>query len=107
MAIFFGSQPRVTCRMVRIILPNAGDCGTALRTASMVQAVLGDIVPGAPDEQRATVGAACVRTIAVDVPFVYVMQPSILRNLPRAVERFRRCSRFVAKLEVRMKGGEM
>src|SRR5260370_36553003 len=107
MAVFFGSWLRLVCRFPPACLPNAGNCGAALRTASMPEPVLGNIVPGAADQQCAAVGATGVRAIAVNVSFVYVMQACIFRDLPGAVQRFRRSSRFVAELEVGMEGGEV
>jgi len=92
---------------VTVVLPNAGDCGAALRARSMPEAVVGYIVPRTTDKQSATVGATGVRAIAVNVAFVYVMEAGIFRDLPGAVQGFRGRSRFVAELEVGMKGGEV
>src|SRR5437868_2097307 len=107
MAVFF-------CRLVRrmlcfaaIVLPNAGDCGAALRARSMPEAVVGYIVPGAADQQCAAARATGVRAIAVNVSFIYEMQAGIFRDLSGAVQRLRGCCWFVAKLEIGMKGGEV
>src|SRR5258705_1531826 len=107
MAVFFCSLVRRMFCFAAIVLPNAGDCGAALRAPSMPEAVVGYIVPGTTNEQRATVGATGMRAIAVNVSFVYVMEAGIFRDLPGAVQRFRGCCWFVAKLEVGMEGGEV
>src|SRR6266850_4863378 len=107
MAVFFCSLVRGMSCFAAIVLPNAGDCGAALRARSVLQAVVGYIVPGAADKQCATVGATGVRAIAVDVAFVHVMEASIFCDLSGAVQRFRGCCWFVAELEVGMEGGEV
>src|SRR5882762_7928358 len=107
MAVFF-------CRLVRrmscfaaIVLPNTGDCGSALRARSMPEAVVGYIVPGAADKQCAAAGATGVRAIAVNVSFIYEIKAGIFRDLPGAVQCFWGRSRFVAELEDGMEGGEV
>src|SRR5712671_816958 len=107
MAVFSCSLVRRMSCFVTVVLPNAGDCGAALRARSMPEAVVGYIVPRTTDKQCATVGATGVRAIAVNVSFVYVMEAGIFRDLSGAVQRFRRSSRFVAELEVGMEGGEV
>src|SRR5712671_4227016 len=107
MAVFFCSLVRRISCFATVVLPNAGDCGAALRARSMPEAVVGYIVPRTTDKQSATVGATGVRAIAVNVAFVYVMEAGIFRDLPGAVQGFRGRSRFVAELEVGMKGGEV
>src|SRR5258708_39304213 len=89
MAVFFCSLVRRTSCFATVVLPNAGDCGAALRARSMPEAVVGYIVPRTTDKQCATVGATGVRAIAVNVSFVYVMQACIFSDLAGAVQRFR------------------
>src|SRR6266446_4133615 len=107
MAVFFCRLVRRMSRFAAIVLPNAGDCGAALRARSMPEAVVGYIVPRTTDKQSATVGATGVRAIAVNVAFVYVMKAGIFCDLPGAVQRFRGRFWFVAKLEIGMEGGEV
>src|SRR5258705_4855946 len=107
MAVFFCSLVRRMSCFATVVLPNAGDCGAALRARSMPEAVVGYIVPRTTNKQCTTVGATGVRTIAVDVAFVYVMEAGIFRDLPSAMQRFRGRWRFVAELEVGMEGGEV
>src|SRR5882762_6425418 len=107
MAVFSCSLVRRMSCFAAVALPNAGDCGAALRARSMPEAVVGYIVPRTTDKQSATARATGVRAIAVDVAFVYVMEAGIFRDLSGAVQRFRGCCWFVAKLEVGMEGGEV
>src|SRR5882757_7971354 len=107
MAVFFCSLVRRMSCFATVVLPNAGDGRAALRARSMPEAVVGYIVPGTTNKQSATVGATGMRAIAVDVAFVYVMEAGIFRDLSGAVQRFRGCCWFVAKLEVGMEGGEV
>src|SRR6267154_3754498 len=107
MAVFFCSLVRRMSCFAAIVLPNTGDCGAAPRARSMTEAVVGYIVPRTSDKQSATVGATGVRAITVNVAFVYVMEAGIFRDLSGAVQRFRGCCWFVAKLEVGMEGGEV
>src|SRR5229473_3225130 len=107
MAVFCGCVLRGPRCFVRIVFPDARDCGAALGTASMPEPVLGDVVPGAADQQCAAARATGVRAIAVDVAFVYVMEAGIFRDLSGAVQRLRGCCWFVAKLEIGMEGGEV
>src|SRR6266403_4749329 len=98
MAVFSCSLVRRMSCFVTVVLPNAGDCGAALRARSMPEAVVGYIVPRTTNKQCATVGATGMRAIAVDVAFVYIMEADIFRDLPGAVQRFRGCCWFVTKL---------
>src|SRR6267142_130468 len=107
MAVFSCSLVRRMSCFATVVLPNAGDCGAALRARSMPEAVVGYIVPRALDKQCAAAWTIGVRAVAVNVAFVYVMKAGIFRDLPGAVQRFRGRFWFVAKLEVGMEGGEV
>src|SRR3989442_1258664 len=102
MAVFFSVGCRRMRRIPCALFPNTWDGHGAFRTGTIPEPVLRDIMPGTADEQRAAMGAACVRAVAIDIPFIHIMQPSFTRNLPRAVQRFRRSVRLIAELEVGM-----
>src|SRR5258708_16699947 len=89
--------------MARVLFPSAGTSDAALRAGSVLGPVLGDIVPGAADEQRAAAWAAGVRAVAVDIPFIHIVHAGFPRDLPCAMQGFRRSLRLVAELEGRMK----
>ena len=72
-----------------------------------MEPILDDIVPGAADQQSAAVWAIGIRGVAIDISFVYIAKPGVFGDLPSAMQRFRGCSRFVAKFEVGMEGGEV
>src|SRR5258708_22343637 len=93
--------------MARVLFPNAGNSRAALRAASVLEPVLGDIVPGAADEQRAAAWAAGVRAVAVDISFIHIVHAGFPRDLPCAMQGFRRSLRLVAGLGIRMKRGEV
>src|SRR5260370_18079588 len=93
--------------MARVFLPTGGKSHAALRGGCVLEPVLGDIVPGAADEQRAAAWAAGVRAVAVDIPFIHIVQAGFPRDLSCAMQCFRRSLRLVAELEIRMKSGEV
>src|SRR5260221_8128056 len=107
MDVFFMQRVRRTRWIAGVFFPDTRNCGGAYRAASLLEPVLGHIVPGTADEQRAAAWAACVRSVTVDISFVHIMQPGFPRNLPCAMQSFRRSLRLVAKLEIGMKDGEV
>src|SRR4029077_2723199 len=106
MAVFLRTACRRARRATRILFPNAGDFRAAVRAASTLEPVLGDIVPGAAEEHRAAAWATGMRAFAVDVPLVHIVQADLSRDLPCAVQRFRGSFWFIAELEIGMKRGE-
>ena len=74
---------------------------------AILQTVLLHIVPRPANQNLAAAGTVRVRSVAVNIAFVNIVQSGFERDFPRGVKRFRRSARLVAQLEIRMKCGEM
>src|SRR5260370_36007491 len=63
-------------------------------------------MPGALDKQGLAARTIGIAAIAVNVPFINVMQSDFAGNLPREVQCLRRSRWFILQLEVGMKRRE-
>src|SRR5438876_7708550 len=91
----------------RIVLPNAGNRESTLRTGAILDAIPRHIVPGALYQPFFALGTIGVRTIAVDISFIDIPQAHVERDLPCMVKRLGRRPWLVPQLEVRVKRSEM
>src|SRR4029077_782806 len=68
---------------------------TAFRAASIFEPVLLHVVPRAANQRRLARWAQRVRTVAVDIPLIDVVQPRLESDLAGRVQCFRRGARLV------------
>jgi hypothetical protein len=87
--------------------PVAGDGGVAAGAVPCPEIVFEDIVPGATDEKFVAVGAMGIGGVGINVALVDVVEANFACDLASLVEGLGRSARFVLKLEVGMKGGEV
>src|SRR6266404_10004089 len=78
-----------------IIGPDTGYRQTTVSAGSHFDAVLQNVMPGPAHQQFPALRAIRIRTFAVNVALIDVVQAGIERDLPRAIERRGRRPRFV------------
>src|SRR5882724_7235761 len=91
----FGSISRWAALPVCVVCPDTGNRETTVSAESLFDMVLQNVVPGPAHQQFPALRAVRVRSIAVDVALIDVVQAGIQCNLPRAIQRRGRSARFV------------
>src|SRR5690242_17301719 len=75
--------------------------------ATVAETILANVVPRAADYERAAGRAAGVRAVAMDVPFIDVVQSHFAGDGAGGMQSFRGRPGLIAQLEVRMKRREV
>ena len=88
-------------------LPTAQELQPRIWAASVLQRILLNAMPRALNQQRATRRARSMRAIAVNIPFIHIMQASIERDRRAACKVSGGVPRLVLQFKIRMKRGEM
>ena len=102
-----GGAARDAALLSIIIRPDTSDRETTVSAGSLFYAVFQNVMPGPPHQQFPALRAIGIRTVAVNVALIDVVQSGIERDLPRTIERRGWSPRFVLQLEVRVKGCEV
>src|SRR6266403_1289445 len=103
----FGNISRWATLSLRVVCPDTGNHETTVSAASLFDAVLQNVMPGPAHQQFLALRAVRVRSIAINVALIDVVQAGIERDLPGAIESSGRSPRFILQLEVRVKCGEV
>src|ERR1700674_3407926 len=91
----FGSISCWAALSLCVVGPDTGDRETTVSTGVLFDVVLQNVMPGPAHQQFLALRAVRVRSIAVNVALINVVQAGIERDLPRAVECRSRSPRFV------------
>src|SRR6267143_7244883 len=103
----FGNISRGAAPPLSVVCPDASDRETAVCAGSLLDMILQNVMPGSDHQQFPALRAIRVRSIAVDVALIDVMQAGIERDSPREIERRGWSPRFVLQLEIRVKRSEV
>src|SRR5712664_4254258 len=103
----FGSISRRAALPLCVVCPDTGDRETTVSAGALFDVVLQNVMPGPAHQEFPALWAVRVCPIAVNVALINVVQASIERDLPRAIERRSRSPRFVLQLEIRVKPREV
>src|SRR6266850_5386793 len=97
----FGSISHWAALPFCVVCPDAGNRETAVSAGSLFDVVLQNVMPGPAHQQFPALRTVRVRSSAIDVALIDVVQAGIECDLPRAIQRRGRSARFVLQLEVR------